>query len=529
MSKSKKKYRAKEDNIIQINKKKCIGCTACAFTCAQDTKISVLKATDNGRRTVEPKKGDFGASGCIYCGQCTLVCPTTAINVRNDLALVKEALNSGKYLILTAAPATKATLGEEFNLKIGTYVGGKIAPSAKKLGFQKVFDTDFGADMTVLEEGTELIKRIANKENLPMFTSCCPAWVRYAEIFHPEILNNISTAKSPQQMMGASIKTYFAETYNVLPTNIFTVSVKPCTAKKYESERDEMGRDGYRDVDVVLTIREYAELLKEKEIDITAIPDEKPDPFMGEYTGAAVIFGSSGGVMQATLRTVTNYLKSDVSKVDNIKFNKIDGYEYIKEADVTLGSQNYKVAIVNGLKDIEKFLSSGKWKEYLFIEVMACEGGCINGGGTPRIEKKSQINQNLCIACGTCIENCPVGAIEYNASGRAEAKKEKCVGCKLCSNICRARAIKMQYYDKATGKILEESYTKLRSDVLKNIDKESTIRVSDANENLQNMYNNYMGEPDGEKANALLHTNYIDRSSEIQNKRRKRKNNKKSK
>jgi len=516
MSKS-KKNRVQEDNIIQINKKKCIGCTACAFTCAKDTKISVLKAVDNGRRTVDPKQVTFGSSGCIYCGQCTLACPTTAINVRNDVALVKESLNSGKYLILTAAPAVKATLGEEFNLPIGTYVGGKIAPSAKKVGFQNIFDTDFGADMTVVEEGTELMKRIANKENLPMFTSCCPAWVRYAELFHPEILKNISTSKSPQQMMGASIKTYFADTYNVLPTNIITVSLKPCTAKKYEAQREEMGRNGYKDIDIVLTIREYAELLKEKGIDITAMPDESPDPFMGEYTGAAVIFGASGGVMQATLRTVTNYLKGDLYEVNNIEFNEIDGYEHIKEATVTLGGQKYKVAIVNGLKEIEKFLSSGKWKEYLFIEVMACPGGCINGGGTPRIEKKSQIDENLCIACGTCIENCPVGAIEYNARGRAEVQKEKCVGCQLCSNICRAMAIKMQYYDKATDKPLEESYIKLRTDVLKNIDKGSTIRISDENENLQNMYKNYMGESDGEKANTLLHTNYLDRSSELQN------------
>ena len=517
MSKS-KKSRVQEDNTIQINKKKCIGCTACAFTCAQKTKISVLKAVDNGRRTVDPKYGTFGASGCIYCGQCTLACPTTAINVRNDVALVKESLNSGKYLILTAAPAVKATLGEEFNLPIGTNVGGKIAPAAKKIGFQNVFDTDFGADMTVVEEGTELIKRIANKENLPMFTSCCPAWVRYAELFHPEILKNISTSKSPQQMMGASIKTYFADTYNVLPTNIVTVSLKPCTAKKYEAQREEMGRNGYKDIDVVLTIREYAQLLKEKGIDITAIPDEKPDPFMGEYTGAAVIFGASGGVMQATLRTVTNYLKGDISEVQNIKFDKIDGYEDITEATITLGGQQYKVAIVNGLKEIEKFLSSGKWKEYLFIEVMACPGGCINGGGSPRIEKKSQIDENLCIACGTCIENCPVGAIEYNVRGRAEVQKEQCVGCKLCSNVCRAMAIKMQYYDKATDKPLEESYIKLRTNVLKNIDKGSIIRISDENENLQNMYKNYMGEPDGEKANTLLHTNYLDRSSELQNK-----------
>ncbi|SFC29624.1 [FeFe] hydrogenase, group A [Clostridium uliginosum] len=515
MSKSRKISRIQQDNIIQINKKKCIGCTGCAFTCAERTGISVLKAVDNGKRTVDPKQGTFGGSGCIYCGQCTLICPTTAINVRNDVALVKEALNSGKYLIATAAPALKATLGEEFNLPIGTNVAGKIAPSAKKLGFQHVFDTDFGADMTVLEEGTELIKRISSQENLPMFTSCCPAWVRYAELFHPEILKNISTSKSPQQMMGASIKTYFADTYNVLPSNIFTLSIKPCTAKKYEAKRDEMGRDGYRDIDVVLTVREYAELLKEKGIDITAIPDEKSDSFMGDYTGAAVIFGSSGGVMQATLRTVTYYLKGDVSKIESIEFNTIEGYHDIKESTVNLGGQEKKVAIVSGLSEIDKFLKSDKWKEYVFIEVMACLGGCINGGGTPRIQKKSEINEKLCIACGTCIENCPVGAIEYNVRGRAENNKEKCVGCTLCSKICRANAIKMIYYDKATGKSLDENYIKLRSDVLKDIDKSSEIRISDKNENLQNMYKNYMGDPDGEKAQKLLHTTYQDKSAEL--------------
>lgn len=517
MAKSRKITRIPEDNIIQINKKKCIGCTTCAFTCAQKTKISALKAVDIGRRTLEPKQGTFGTSGCIYCGQCTLGCPTTAINVRNDVDLVKEALNSGKYLILTAVAAVKATLGEEFNLPMGTNVGGKIAPSAKKIGFQNVFDTDFGADMTAVEESNELIKRIANKENLPMFTSCCPAWVRYAELFHPEILKNISTSKSPQQMMGASIKTYFADTYNVLPTNIYTVSIKPCTAKKYEAQRDEMGRNGYKDIDVVLTVREYAQLLKEKGIDITAIPDERPDSFMGEYTGAAIIFGASGGVMQATLRMVMSYLKGNVSEANSIEFNEIDGYEDIKESIVTLGGQNYKVAIVNGLKEIERFLKSEKWKEYLFIEVMACSGGCINGGGTPRIEKKSQIDENLCIACGTCIENCPVGAIEYNVRGRAEVQNQKCVGCRLCSNICRARAIKMQNYNKVTNGPLEKDYVGLRTNVLKNMDNESKIRISDENENLQNMYKNYMGEPDGVKANALLHTDYLDKSSECQN------------
>lgn len=517
MGKTKKSTRVQDDNIIQINKKKCIGCTACAFTCAQDTKISVLKAIDNGRRSVDPKQGKFGNSGCIYCGQCILACPTTGINVRNDVALVKEALNSGKYSILTASSSAKVILGEAFNLPIGTDVSGKIAPSAKKIGFQNVFDTDFGADMTVVENSAELMKRIADNENLPMFTSSCPAWVRYAELFHVEILKNIATTKSPQQMIGTSIKTYFADIYNILPTNIFSVSIKSCIAKKYEAQREDMGRNGYKDIDVVLTIKEYADLLKEKGIDITAIPDERPDPFMGEYTGAGVIFGASGGIMQATLRTVIKYFSGDMSEIENIRFNKIDGYEDIEEAVIILGGQKYKVAIINGLKEIGKFLKSEKWKEYMLIEVMACKGGCINGGGTPRIENKPEVNEDLCIACDTCIENCPVGAIEYNIRGRAEVQKEKCIGCKLCNNICRSKAIKIQYYDKVENKPLEKDYIKARKDALKNIDNKSILRVSDANEKLQNMYKSYFGEHNGKKAYDLLHINYLDKSNELQN------------
>lgn len=515
MGKSRKLSRIQSDNIIQINKKKCIGCTGCAIACTEKTSISVLKAIDEGRRTVMPKQGTFANTGCIYCGQCTLICPTTAINVINDINLVKEALTSGKYLVLIAAPSAKATLGEEFNLPVGTNVEGKIAASARKLGIQKVFETDFGADMTILEESTELIKRISTKQKLPMFTSCCPAWVRYAELFHPKILNNLSTAKSPQQMMGAAIKNYFADTFKVLPKNIFTISIKPCTAKKYEAEKPNMRRDDYKDIDVVLTIREYAELLKEKGIDIKAIPSEKADSFMGDYTGGAVIFGVSGGVMESTLRTITYYLKDDSSKVYDIKFTPVDGYASVKEAQITINNEPMKVAVISGLYEMDKFLSSDKWREYIFIEVMACSGGCVNGGGTPRIEKKSQANENKCIACGTCIENCPVGAIAYNINGRAETNKNKCVGCTLCSKLCRTNAIDIEYYDKATGKVLNTSYINLRRDVLRQIDKDSPARISAENHELQDMYKNYMGDPGDKKAESLLHTSYEDKSSEL--------------
>jgi iron-only hydrogenase group A len=522
MGRSRKSNRTEEDNIMQIDKKKCIGCTACAFTCAQETKISILKKIDIGKRIVEPKQGTFEDTGCIYCGQCAVSCPTEAMKVRNDVELVKEALNSGKYLVLIASPVVKATLGEEFDLPAGTYVEGKIVPSARKLGFQNIFNTEFGADMTAVEEATELIKRIAGKENLPMFTSFCPAWVRYAELFHPEILEYISTAKSPQQMMGASIKTYFANNYNILPTNIFSVSLNSCAAKKYEAERAEMGRDNYRDVDAVLTTKEYSELLKENGIDITAMADESFTPFMNEYTGAGTIFAISGGAMKSVIRTTASYLNSNIFEIDNADFENVLGYEYIKEANINLGSQGYKVAIINGLKEIDKFLKSEKWKEYLFIEVMTCNNGCMSGGGAVRIEKKSKVNEELCISCGTCIENCPASARAFDERGEAFVDMRKCVGCELCMNICRSKATKVQYFDKITNDFSNTDYVKNRIDALKNIDKMCEKKVSDENDSLQDMYKIYMEEPGSIKAINLLHTGYIDRSNNIKSRNPKK-------
>ncbi|KGM96591.1 ferredoxin [Clostridium novyi A str. 4552] len=515
MSRKNKRQVQTKEEYININTRKCIGCTACAINCTDITAISVLKAINNGKRTVTPKKNTFKNTGCIYCGQCTLICPTSAINVRSDVAKVKEALNSGKFLVLTAAPSLKATLGEEFGLSIGTDVEGKVQASARKLGFQKVYDTDFAADMTVVEESTELIKRLGLKENLPMFTSCCPSWVRWAELFKPDILKNLSTCKSPQQMMGATIKTYLAEKLKILPENIYTVSLKPCTSKKYEGEREEMGRDGYKDIDAVLTVREYAELLKEKGIDINALPAEKSDPIIGDYTGAGVIFGASGGVMAATLRNVAYYLKSDISAIDDIKFNNIYGTETAKEAMVNIGNYNLRVAVISTTSEVERFFKTEDWKKYDFIEVMSCPGGCINGGGTPKIIKKADVDEKKCIACGTCIENCPVGAIEFNVRGFAEVFKDKCVGCTLCSKICRTKAIKINMYNRGSNIPIDKSYVELRTQVLKHIDKKSKIKVSAENPELQEMYKSYIGEPDGEKATKLFHTTYTDRSSEL--------------
>lgn len=515
MGKTKRYRRQGKDDVIEIKRKRCIGCTGCAITCTKRTRISVIKAVDEGKKTVVPKKLTFKNTGCIYCGQCTLTCPTGAIDGRNDIEKVKEALSLGKYIVGTTAPSVKATLGEEFKMPIGTDVEGLIISSAKRLGFKKIFFTDFAADMTVVEEGTEFIKRLALKEKLPLFTSCCPAWVRWVELYHPEILEYLSTAKSPQQMMGAAIKTYFAEKMNLSPKDIFTVSIKPCTAKKYEADRDNMGREGYKDIDAVLTTREYAKLLKEKGIDITTLTKEKPDILMGDSTGAAVIFGNSSGVMEAVLRSVAYYLKESQDTVNNVKFRKIDGYTRIKESSIVLSGQEIKLAVVSGIEEMDKFINSEKWKEYTFIEVMACPGGCINGGGAPKIEKKSKVDEKLCIACGTCIDNCPVGALEFNAKGYAETTKNMCVGCTLCSNLCRSGAIYMELYDKATGERLKEDYIDIRSRVLIKLDKDDNIRISAENPELQKMYVDYMGDPEGEKAKSLLHTYYEDRSSEL--------------
>lgn len=523
MSKKKKRHikdlkrQITEGNeILRINKKLCIGCTACAFTCSRRTNISVLKAVDNGKRTVSPKEVTFQNSGCIYCGQCTLMCPTTAIDTTTEqIDKVKQAMAEGKYMIAISAPAVKATLWEEFGKPIGTDAKGYFEASARKLGFKKVFDTEFGADVTVVEESTELIKRLSLNENLPLFTSCCPAWVRWVELFKNDIMKNISTVKSPQQIMGAIIKTYYAEKMSLNPKDIFTVAVKPCTAKIYEKDRKNMGRDEYKDIDAVLTVRQYSSLLKEKDIDLNNLTPEGPDTILGEYTGGAVIFGQSSGVGVASLRGAAYYLKDDVSKVNNMQFQDLEGFPGVKSSKVNLGGKDINVAIISGIDAASRLLNTDKWKEFQFIEVMACPGGCVNGGGTPRILKKSEVSRKLCIACGTCIQNCPVGAIDSVAGGYAKVDVARCVGCTLCSTLCRSHAIKMNYFDKANNEMLKESYITLRKNVLLNLDKSIKVSVSPENKELNEMYNTYFGEVDSAKARELLHTTYESKSSEL--------------
>ncbi|USS00286.1 [Fe-Fe] hydrogenase large subunit C-terminal domain-containing protein [Clostridium septicum] len=412
-------------------------------------------------------------------------------------------------MVAIFAPSVKATLGEEFNLPIGTNVSEKLVPSAKALGFKKVFTTDFGADLTVVEEAKELFKRITRAGVLPMFTSCCPSWIKWVERFKPELLPCISTCKSPQQMIGATIKTYFAKIKGIPPENIFIASIKPCTSKKFEAKRPGMGRNNYFDIDAVLTVREYAKFLKENSIDINTLKPENPDTLLGEYSGAGNLFGSSGGVLKSTLRTLYYYFNNkNPDLTNNINLVDLNGFPGVKVVNYNINGSIIKTAAISGISNLIKFLDSGLWINYHFIEVMACPGGCINGGGTPKVSKKDRVNEKLCISCGTCINNCPVNAINFNSKNIAEISINKCVGCTLCSNLCRSNAISVDYYDKSTNSLLETNYIALRKFVLEEIDLKSEIRFSHENKDIQTLYNLYLGEVGGLKAEKFLHIKY---------------------
>lgn len=494
--------------LISITPKRCIACTACAINCKRVTDISVLKLANPSRKVIMPKKDTFDESNCIYCGQCTLACPTGAINAQDNTDKITTAIADKKYMIAIFAPSLKATLGEEFDLPVGTDVSDKLATSARKIGFNKVFETDFGADLTVVEEANELFERINSNGTLPMFSSCCPAWIKWVERFRKDLIPYLSTCKSPQQMIGAAIKTYFASKNNIDPKNIFVASIKPCTAKKFEITREGMGRDGYQDIDCVLTVREYAKFLKGQSIDIKTLASDTADNMLGEYSGAATIFGGSGGVLRAALRTLAYYFKdSDINMIRDIKLVNLDGFSGVKVVDYKINNVTIKTAAISGLSNLIKFLDSGLWKNYHFIEVMNCPGGCINGGGTPKVIKKSNINETFCVSCGTCIENCPVGAIQFDTLNTAKPDLTKCVGCGLCSTICRTNAISLDFYNKNNTK-LSSSYIKLRGGVLEKIDSTSKIRFSHENKELQELYSSYLGEIGGIKAKELFHIEY---------------------
>jgi len=365
---------------------KCILCRRCLTVCSQIQGVSAIAPIDRGFKTVIAPawKESLINSPCVLCGQCAAVCPTGAIMEKNDSQKVWNALSDpGYHVVVQAAPAVRVAIGEMFGMEPGTPATGKMVTALKRLGFDRVFDTNFSADLTIMEEGNELLQRIREGGKLPMITSCSPGWINYIEYFFPDLLEHLSTCKSPQQMFGAVIKTYYADKMALDPEKIFTVSVMPCTAKKYESQRPEMASSGYRDVDAVLTTRELGTMLKEAGIDLAACPDGEFDEPFGPGTGAGAIFGNTGGVMEAALRTVYELVTG--KPLDRLEFNEVRGLKGIKETRVKLCDMELSAAVIHGLSNVRPVLEEireGR-SPYQFIEVMCCPGGCIGGGGQP--------------------------------------------------------------------------------------------------------------------------------------------------
>ncbi|MBP7341055.1 MAG: NADH-dependent [FeFe] hydrogenase, group A6 [Smithellaceae bacterium] len=373
-------------SIVRDNRK-CIECHRCVTVCDQIQTVSVLTPAFRGSAVKVTPAFDLPliASNCVACGQCILACPVGALYEKDDVDAVWAALQDpAKHVIVQEAPAIRAALGEEFGMPPGSLVTGKMTAALRRLGFDKVFDTNFTADLTIIEEGNELLKRVKEGGTLPMITSCSPGWIKFCEHFYPDLLPHLSTCKSPQQMFGALAKTYYAEFAGIDPKNIVSVSIMPCTAKKFEAQRPEMAASGYRDVDYVLTTRELGRMIREAGIDFENLADEDYDAPMGEYTGAGTIFGATGGVMEAALRTV--YAVVTGGNLPNLDITPVRGLEGVKEATVKVGALgDVNVAVAHGLGNARKLLDKireGK-ADYAFIEVMCCPGGCIAGGGEP--------------------------------------------------------------------------------------------------------------------------------------------------
>ncbi len=437
---------------IVRDQNKCILCGRCIAVCRDIQHTEAINFVNRGIRTTvaTPYGKALTEVNCINCGQCIKICPVGALREKDDTQKVWSALgNPDLHVVVQTAPAVRVGLGEEFGMPVGTNVEGKMITALKRLGFDRVFDTDFSADLTILEEGTELLNRIKNGGKLPLITSCSPGWIKFCEHNYHEFLDNLSTCKSPQQMMGAVAKSYYAEKAGIDPKKIFVVSVMPCTAKKFEADREEMAVGGLKDVDVVLTTRELAKMIKQARINFTVLDDGEYDSILGDSTGAAVIFGATGGVMEAALRTVADILTGeDLKKIDYIP---VRGMEGIKEASVNINGVDVKVAVAHGTGNAAKLLDNiknGK-ADYHFIEVMACPGGCINGGGQPILIDKEKT----------------------------------------------------------------EEVKKLRAQGLYKIDKEERkYRKSHENPQVKKLYEEYLEEPNSHIAHRLLHTRYIERN-----------------
>lgn len=383
-----------DDSSVSIvrDSSKCILCGRCIETCGKIQTVYAINFAERGfKAKVSPAyESPLTDTVCINCGQCIIACPVGALYEKENIKDTWDAISDPKKVVVVqTAPAIRVALGEEFGMPVGSRVTGKMVAALKLLGFDKVFDTDFAADLTIMEEGTEFLNRLESKKNLPIFTSCCPGWVKFAEHNYPEILENLSTCKSPSEMEGALIKSYFAKKMSIDPKTIVNVSIMPCIAKKFEGQREELSTDKIQDIDIVLTTRELASMIKEAGIDFPNLEEEPFDNPFGEGTGAAAIFGATGGVAEAALRTIFEIVSKE--KLEKLEFESVRGLEGIKETEINLpDGRKIKAAVVNGLSNariiVEKIIS--KEKNYDFVEVMACPGGCITGGGQPIVNSK---------------------------------------------------------------------------------------------------------------------------------------------
>ena len=381
----KPQYERSAPHLVRDNSK-CILCRRCVAVCGHNQHVAVIGTNERGFDTHVGSAFDMplNDTACINCGQCISVCPTGALTERDDTHVVWDALaDKTKHVIVAPAPSVRVQLGECFGMPIGTNVQGKLVAALRRLGFDKVFDVDFAADVTIMEEGTELLTRLQNGGKLPMITSCSPGWVKFCEYYFPDMIENLSSCKSPQQMFGALVKTYYAEKMGIDPKDLFVVSIMPCTAKKFECTRDNEAAAGVPDVDISLTTRELANMIKRAGIRFTELADEEFDPMMGVASGAGHIFGATGGVMEAALRTVAEIVTG--KPLDSVDFTAVRGVEGCKEAEYDLAGTKVRVAVTSGTENAFQLLEMVRKGEadYHFIEVMACPGGCVNGGGQP--------------------------------------------------------------------------------------------------------------------------------------------------
>lgn len=431
---------------------KCILCRRCTAVCDKVQGIGVIGANERGFKTFIGSAFEMGLgeTSCVSCGQCIAVCPVGAIYEKDHTQKIMDAINDPtKFVAVQVAPAVRAALGEEFGYEMGTPVQGQMAAALRRLGFDKVFDTNFSADLTIMEEATEFLDRVQNGGKLPLITSCSPGWIKYCEHYFPDMTENLSSCKSPQQMFGAVLKTYYAEKMGLDPKNIVSVSVMPCTAKKFEIGRDDQDAAGVPDVDISITTRELARMIQKAGLDFAKLPEEGFDDPLGEGTGAAVIFGATGGVMEAALRTAVEVLTGET--LQNLDFVDVRGVEGIKEATYNVAGMDIKVAIASGLGNAKILLDKVQAGEadYHFIEIMGCPGGCVNGGGQPQVPSKIR-------------------------------------------NVVDIRAE--------------------RAKALYALDAGNPVRKSHENQSVKKLYDEYLEKPGSHKAHHILHTSYVKRT-----------------